>query len=71
MTNEQERVEEVIQILYKYWMEWPELSLGEIIFIAQTYIFRKYPEIKSLFYVEDWQFKEAFDVFFKNEEEIH
>ena len=71
MTNEQERVEEVLQILYKYWMEWPELSLGEIIFIAQTYIFRKYPEIKSLFYVEDWQFKEAFDVFFKNEEEIH
>ena len=71
MTNEQERVERVLQILYKYWMEWPELSLGEIIFIAQKYIFRKYPENKSLFYVEDWQFKEAFDVFFKNEEEVH
>ena len=71
MTNEQERVERVLQILYKYWMEWPELSLGEIIFIAQTYIFHKYPENKSLFYVEDWQFKEAFDVFFKNEEGIH
>ena len=71
MTNEQERVERVLQVLYKYWMEWPELSLGEIIFIAQTYIFRKYPENKSLFYVEDWQFKEAFDVFFKMDEEIH
>lgn len=71
MTNEQERVEQVLQILYKYWMEWPELSLGEIIFICQTYVFRKYPEVKSLFYVEDWQFKEAFDVFFKNEEEVH
>ncbi len=71
MTNEQERVERVLQILYKYWMEWPELSLGEIIFVAQTYVFRKYPEVKSLFYVEDWQFKEAFDVFFKNEEEVH
>ena len=43
----------------------------EIIFIAQTYIFRKYPDRKTLFYVEDWQFKEAFGVFFKNEEEIH
>mgnify|MGYP003634978464 FL=1 len=71
MTNEQKRVEEVIKILYKYWMESPELSLGEIIFIAQTYIFRKYPECKTLFYVEDWQFKEALGVFFKNEEEIH
>jgi hypothetical protein len=71
MTNEQERVEQVIRILYKYWMEWPELSLGEIIFITQTYIFRKYPDCKTLFYVEDWQFKEALDVFFKHEEEIH
>jgi len=52
-------------------MEWPELSLGEIIFVAQTYIFRKYPENRSLFYVEDWQFKEAFDAFFKMDEEIH
>ena len=71
MPNEQERVEKVIQILYNYWMEWPELSLGEIIFIAQTYIFRKYPENKSLFYVEDWQFKEAFEVFFEEGTKTH
>jgi hypothetical protein len=71
MTNEQKRVEEVIKILYTYWMDAPELSLGEIIFIAQTYIFRKYPENKSLFYVEDWQFKEAFSEFFKKQETIH
>ena len=71
MTNEQERVEEVIKILYKYWMEWPELSLGEIIFICQTYIFRKYPENTSLFYVEDWQFKEAFNEFFEQGTKTH
>jgi hypothetical protein len=71
MTNEQERVEQVLQILYKYWMEWPELSLGEIIFVAQTYVFSKYPEVKSLFYIEDWQFKEAFGEFFEKEGGIH
>jgi hypothetical protein len=71
MTNEQERVEQVLQILYKYWMEWPELSLGEIIFVAQTYVFSKYTEVKSLFYIEDWQFKEAFGEFFEKEGGIH
>jgi len=71
MTNDQKRIESVIEVLYEYWMSAPELSLGEILYVAQTMIFRKYPKHKTLFYVEDWQMKEAISNLLKYEEETH